>query len=508
MSGRYVLVIDIGTSAVRCLLFNEKGHPKAVCRRELSYQSNPDAGLMGREFIPDRLWHMVCDVTGTALNNAGVKVGEIAAVSATSQREGMVFLDSAGKELYAGPNIDLRAVTEGISIDHKYAREIHSITGHLPSLMFAPAKLTWFKNNRPELYKSISTVLTISDWVLYKLCGEVTSEVCSATEIGLIDIRERTWSTKLVELLDLPRGIYPTLASAGSPIGKVTGQASDDTGIIEGTPVVEGAPDTHCGLLGMGICEKAETGVVTGWSVPVQMVTSEPVLDTEAKIWTGCYVFPGQWVLESNTGEAGNAFRWLKETVFDHNGMSSETSYDMIDKEVLEAPPGAQGTIASIGPGIMDMAHLGMDFGGVLFPLPLSVSGIRRGHLARAVLENICFAVKANLLQVESIADLKASTIFVGGNMTNSLSFRRILPDILDRNIHFSDTYEVSALGNAMLAAAGSGIYTGINEAMAEMKSDMTVNEPDLLAAAEYTEYYQQWLNIVQKLQELRGVVN
>ena len=122
---------------------------------------------MGR---PDRLWHIVCDVTGTALNNAGIKAEELAAVSATSQREGMVFLDSTGKELYAGPNIDLRAVTEGISIDTQYARDIHSITGHLPSLMFAPAKLKWFENNRPELYKRISTVLTISDWIVYKLC--------------------------------------------------------------------------------------------------------------------------------------------------------------------------------------------------------------------------------------------------------------------------------------------------------------------------------------------------
>jgi sugar (pentulose or hexulose) kinase len=258
----------------------------------------------------------------------------------------------------------------------------------------------------------------------------------------------------------------------------------------------------------MGISRKAETGVVTGWSVPVQMVTPEPVLDIEGRIWTGCYIPPDSWILESNTGEAGNAFRWLRETVFTHNGVSSETSYDIIDKEALEAPPGAQGVVASAGPGIMDMAHLGMDYGGILFPLPLSVSGIRRGHLARAVLENICFAVKANLLQVETLAGLKADTIFIGGNMTRSSGFRRMLPDILDRSVRVAGVQEVSALGNAMLAAAGSGIYSGINEAMAEMRSEMTVYEPDILAAAEYAEHYQQWLEIVKKLQELRGVVN
>jgi autoinducer 2 (AI-2) kinase len=458
--------------------------------------------------VPDRLWQIVCDVIREALDNAGIKADKIAGASATSQREGMVLLDNAGKELYAGPNIDLRAVVEGITIDNKHAREIHSITGHLPSLLFAPAKLKWLENNHPELFSRIATVLTISDWIIYKLSGEMTSEVCSAAEIGLIDIREKTWSAKLVELLDLPRAIYPVLTPAGSLVGKVAGQAADATGIIQGTPVVQGAPDTHCGLLGMGVSGNTGAGIVTGWSIPVQMVTSGPVLDAGGRIWSGCHVYPDKWILESNSGEAGHALSWLKETMFTCNGASSETAYELLDKEAFTTPPGAEGVIASIGPGVMDMTRLSMGLGGFFFPLPLSISGISRGHLARAVLENICFAIKANLLQLETLAGSRAGSVCFGGNMTGSLAFRQVLPSVLDRSVQSANVREVSALGAAILAAAGSGIYSDINEAMSAMRSELTLLEPDFLAAGEYADYYQQWLAAVEKFRELKGAEN
>lgn len=177
MSGGYILAIDAGTSTVRCAIFDEKGRLKAISRREWDYDTAPDADLLGRIFVPDQLWRIVCEVSREALYNAGIKASEIAGVSATSQREGMVLVDGAGKELYAGPNIDLRASMERILIDNDYAQEIHSITGHLPSLLFAPAKLRWFKKYRSELYDRIATVLTISDWIIYKISGELASEV-------------------------------------------------------------------------------------------------------------------------------------------------------------------------------------------------------------------------------------------------------------------------------------------------------------------------------------------
>src|SRR4030067_3088941 len=111
MSAKYLLAIDAGAGAGRCLAADERGRLIAVCRREWGYQTPPDAGFLGREFSPEYFWRLICEVIKEACPQGGITGQEIAGVSATSQREGIVFLDNKGRELYAGPNMDLRAVT-------------------------------------------------------------------------------------------------------------------------------------------------------------------------------------------------------------------------------------------------------------------------------------------------------------------------------------------------------------------------------------------------------------
>jgi sugar (pentulose or hexulose) kinase len=121
-------------------------------------------------------------------------------------------------------------------------------------------------------------------------------------------------------------------------------------------------------------------------------------------------------------------------------------------------------------------------------------------------LENICFAIKANLLQLETISGLKTETISIGGNLTKSQCLRQILPAILSRQVRFGQVAEVSGLGAAICAAAGSGIHSSVTEAMASMKSELTVAEPDPLTSDEYDEHYHKWLHTIQQLQKMSEV--
>ena len=166
MSANYVLAIDAGTSGVRSLLMSLDGRLVSLCHKDWSYQARGDISPFSKEFNPDEFWHIICESIKRALKDASVHAHDIIGVSATSQREGAVFLDREGKELYAGPNTDLRALTEGLSIDSQFAKEVYSITGHIPSFLFVPAKLKWFEENQPEIFDRITTVLTISDWII------------------------------------------------------------------------------------------------------------------------------------------------------------------------------------------------------------------------------------------------------------------------------------------------------------------------------------------------------
>ena len=501
MSANYVLAIDAGTSGVHSLLTDIAGHLVSSCYHEWHYQSPEDTGPLGKEFSPVSFWGIICDSVKEVVSKAGIHTQEIAGVSATSQRQGAVFLDKDGGELYAGPNIDLRALIQGSTLDSKFGKEVYAITGHLPSFLFVPAKLKWFEANRPDIYGKIATILTISDWIIYRLCGECVSEVCGAAELGLVDIQRRDWSKRLRKLLDLPDGAYPQLVPAGSQVGRVTRQAAAETGLVAGTPVVQGAPDTHCALIGMGVTRKGQIGIVIGWSAPVQMVTDKPILDAGARTWTGCHPLTDRWVLESNAGDAGNAYHWLKGILF--GGEDSAEAYHLMDSLAVEAPAGAQEVQAFVGPATMDMSHPGMKLGGFLFPVPVSVTGIGRGHLIRAVLENLCFAVKANCAQIETLSGMKIEGVSLGGSLAKSRCLVQMLPNVIGIPVYIPEMIEISALGAAICAAVGSGVYSSLEEGMKAMVPQFRNIEPDSLTSLEYTEYYERWMAIAEWLTTL-----
>lgn len=505
MPSNYLLAIDIGSSSARSLLTDSTGKVVSLCHREWAYDSPDEVAPLGKEFHSDTLWSIVCHNIRKTISDAGINSQDIAGVSATSQREGMVLLDREGQELYAGPNVDLRALMEGLTIDSEFGDEVFSITGHTPSFLFAPAKLSWFETNKPEIHNRIATVLTISDWIIFKLCGERVSEVCGASELGLIDIKEGTWCRKLQEMLHLPQGIYPRLVTAGSAVGRVTAQAGAETGLVQGTPVAAGVPDTQGGMIAMGIKDAGQTGIVIGWSAPVQRLTDKPVFDKEARIWTGCHVLPGRWILESSTGEAGNAYRWLREIMFANNKPSEldEEIYSLMDNMAHQVSPGSDGVMAFIGPAAMDMSRLGLKLGGFLFPVPLSANDIGKSHLVRASLENLCFAIKANCLQIEMISGEKIQEVTIGGGLAKSSFLTQILPSVLGLPVLVPRVNEVSGLGAAMCAAAGSGVYSSLEEAASAMKPGTIIFEPEQSTALEYSQCYERWCSTAAELEKL-----
>lgn len=495
MTNRYVVGIDAGTSSVRSVVFDIAGQQVSECCEKWTYKS-PSAP-MGKEFEPDELWGAISRVVSNAIKNGQIKKTSIAAVSATAQRQGTVLLDGKGEEIYAGPNIDLRGVAEGMSMDYKWGGQIYAITGHFPPLILAPAKLKWFQNNQPDIFQRIKSILTIGDWIIYRLCGEVVAELSAASEMGLVDVHGGSWSRELQELLGLPQDIYPELKRAGQVVGRVNARAAMDTGLPQGTPVVLGGPDTQCGLLGMGVKKGGDCGILAGWSAPLQMVTGETILNPEAGTWTSFHVIPQKWILEGNIGEAGNIYEWFKDVLLEGD------SFEFMDQLAQEVPPGADGTIGLLAPATVDMSSPQVRFGGLLFPLPPTRMGIGKAQLTRAVLENICFAINDSRRQIEGISNSKVEEIRVGGGLSRSKSFREILAAVLAIPTAVSQAAQVSSLGAAICAATGSGFYRNLDEAAEAMRPEFTVIEPDPASVLEYAEHYERWRKTARRMENL-----
>ncbi|MDA1188427.1 MAG: FGGY-family carbohydrate kinase [Chloroflexi bacterium] len=497
MTEQYILVIDAGTSALRCHLFNSAGRSVALQSRPWPYAKVEDASDLAREFDTKQVWMLLCGALQSLLKD--VHLNRVEAVGITSQRQGVAFLDKDGHELYAGPNIDLRAVFEGAAIDEDHADDVYAITGHLPSFFFTPAKLRWFQTHQPGIYERIAVALPLADWVAYKLTGNLASERSLAGEAGHLDIHHGVWASTLPEQLGLAVNSGLRLMDPMESSGGISTPASQQTGLMPNTPVFVCGADTQAGLLGLGAWNPGDVGVVAGWSAPIQMITTKPVLSPDAATWAGCYLAPSRWVLESSAGDIGNGYSWLVNTLWQNR----PDAFEQADAAASVIPPGAEGTLAVLGPPRMDMRHVGLHTGGLLFPTPVTLHEKSPGHLVRGVLEAASYTIRANLEQVETLSKTKASTIALGGGMSRSEAFVRVLADVLGRNVLVAKETATSALGAYFYTTTALGHYDSLAQAAASARDRLEIIELEEDIRYEYDEYYINWLDAAEKLKRI-----
>jgi sugar (pentulose or hexulose) kinase len=497
MAASYLLALDAGSSGGRCLIVDERGRTAACASEPWGYVSDPEAGPQSREFSPDRFWAILSALVRRTLAEAGLERSRIAGVSATSQRLALVFLDAQGRELYAGPNQDARALSQGLALEAKHGERLYSSSGHWPAFLMAPARLLWLREQRPDLFERVATVLTLADWVLYRLTGERAGERALAGDAGLIDITQTTRCDEMWRLAGLDERLLPPLVSAGERVGRVTSAAVAETGLAPGTAVYAGGPDSQCALAALGAWQEGDTAAVTGWSGTIQVVTAQPVIDPERRAWAGLHVGQGRWVVESNVGEAGGLWQWWVDLLV---GQGSEALAEA-DCLAGRALPGSGDVLAFLGVAPLSVRFLGARLGGLLLPVPLILRRPSRDSLLRAVLENVAFALRGGLETLETVTGLSVAEVRLGGGMTRSAAFVRLLADIIGRRLRVASVPEVSALGAAMCAAVGAGLYGSFAEAQA-MAPPLSSLEPDPAVVADYQDFYRRWQGLDAALRE------
>ena len=484
MPPNLVLVIDAGSSSIRCHLVGPAGELARSVYRPWVYLDEPDAGAFARSFDLDACWQSLCDAISQCTGDGRYRPR---AVSITSQRQSLVFADNQVRPLHAGPNTDTRAVFQGSALDAQHGPLLYETTGHRPAFMMAAGKLAWLRDIRPSDYEALAHVLTLADWLAFRLTGRLGCEPTLGAASGLLDIRTRAWPSPMFEELGLAlpeEQLYEATEIHGAVNTK-------DVGSIEGVPVIVAGADTQCGMIGAGIVEAGQVGIIAGWSAPVQMLVSEPLLSPEMKTWTELCQMPELWIMESSAGDIGNVWRWVVETL-----SGSETDYEKLDRLAGAAPLGSFGVTGHFGPQAMDVSSVGMTLGGILFPTPIAMGGPTQGQMGRAALESFAYTIRANLDQLERESGITASRIALGGGLSRSITFREILPDVLGRPISIYSRSDVTALGCAAIARTSLGEYSSLAESAVAASQGARTSAPDPSTAAEYQDYYELWLEI------------
>ena len=495
VKGPYVLGLDLGTSSIHCVLADGIGRPLAATSAPVSYFRPPGASPLAREFAPS----LILDSLGAAvvgvLAESGVPGPQVSAIGVVSQRHGLVCLDADGQEVFCSPNLDVRAVFEGAAIDEELGPRIYRTTGHFPSILLAPARLQSLRNSQPERYREVDSVLSMAGWLACRLTESAKAEVALECESGLADVAARRRCPGLMDALQLPTSLLPPLTDPGEAAGALLAGPAQAWGMETGTPVFIAGPDTQCGLLGMGLTVPGEVGAVLGWSGALQALTSAPRFHDRMRTWVGCFPVEGPWVAESNLGDAGNAYRWLKDTL-----LGTFSTFDEAEALAEAASAAAEGVIALLGPGPIASVSAGLKRGGILFPTPLSFQETDRGQMLRAALESVAFSVKANLKTLLETAGFGVPALHVGGGMALSDTLAASLATTLDLPVVRPNFPHVSARGAAMLAATWSD-HTSLEEAAETAARDRRHTEPGTPSeVAQYQEHYQEWLDLHRRL--------
>jgi len=492
----YILALDVGTSSCHCLLADGEGASIAAASSPIAYHTPRGYSELAREFDPAQVLSTIGDLLTQVLRKAGASAENIDSIAITSQRQGLVLLDSAGAELCCSPNIDLRAVFEGAAIDEQRGDQVYRTTGHTPSLILAPARLAWFEKHEPGIFQRVDAILSVAGWLMYRLTGRKVGERCMEGEAGLLNISSGARCHRLLDSLGLPRGLLPSMPGRGAPHRSLAGPVAQEWGLKKDVEVVLAGPDTQCGLLGMGLTQPGQVGALLGWSGAIQAITPAPRLHPDSATWVGRYLLDDLWVAEANLGEVGSSYAWLKDLL-----LGADAPISQADDLAASAPEDGSGILACLGPGPESAFAAGLRRGGLLFPTPFSYSQPTAASLFRAALENIAFSARSNLATLDEITGRTTDLLHVGGGVARSDAMASILANVLGIPIRRSLTPQATARGavfRAILQTHSDISPHQLTEIASADHDDIVPSSP--AAVARYESAYQEWLHVQQRL--------
>jgi autoinducer 2 (AI-2) kinase len=478
-------------------VFDMQGRQLGVSQEEWTHVAEP--GVPGSmSFDTSVNWPKVVRCVAGVLKQAGVSGDEIRAVSSTSMREGIVLYDGAGKELWACANVDSRAAAEVRELKAEaegLERELYDETGQTFALGALP-RLNWVRKHLPRVFERVRAVSMLNDWVTARLSGEIVVEPTNGGASGLLALRTRNWSDRLIARAGLDRSLFPRVVEPGAALGAVTAAAARETGLAVGIPVIAGGGDTQLGAVGIGVVRPGDAAVLGGtfWQQVINI--SADRVDPQMRVRINPAAIRGLNQAECISFFVGLSARWFRDAFCAEEkraaAESGRDAYDLMEDLSAAAPAGANGVIP-IFSDAMDFSrwyHAAPSF----LNLSLDPERASKGVLFRALQENAAIVSQINMERVREFAeaDSSAPIVFAGGASKGRL-WPQILADVTGRLIRIPKVREATALGAAAAACVGLGRHADLVEAADALVRFEREVEPNLAHRAVYDDAKARW---------------
>lgn len=480
MSGKYVLGVDLGSTAIKVGLFNDKGINVATHTQE-HVLITPEPLVV--EQTPEAYWEAFTVSVKKVLEKAMVNPVDILSLSVSAQGETMAFLDENMQPM--GNFIvwmDTRPQEEAEIINEWFtADEILHATGQGPITSLYPAcKVLWMKRHHPEVFQRTAKILLLEDYFFYRLGGVCYGEGSLWCTSYMWDITTKHWWPEMLEKLGVHEEQLPGIVDTTSLIGTILPKVAAELGLSPETKLVMGGLDQACGAIGVGNVISGVFSECTGAALVVATMTDKIVFDSGGELPCFYGAVPGQYMLHAGA-KGGIIFRWLRDTLCCEELALEEaggkSAYELMDEQAERIPAGSEGLIVlpfwgGAGAPDTDQYARGMIYG-------LSFEHTK-AHIIRSVMEATAMNIYRMVEYTETVTGKPVTEVRSLGGGSLSPLWNQIKADALGRPvITMKNTQDAACLGAAIIAGVGVGLWSSICEIASSVTEVDKVYKPN-----------------------------
>lgn len=489
----YLVGLDIGTSGVKGLLVSASG--KVVFSSRSTYEvDNPQSGWA--EQNPDDWWESTIIVLSEIQKKVKEESGEIKGISLSGQMHSSVFLDK--QDQIIRPAIlwsDTRTSQACNEIEELVGgrENLINLSGNIALEGFTAPKIVWLRNNEPNNYEKIRTLLLPKDYIRFRLTGEKNMDYSDAAGTLLLNVKDKCWNTEIVKKLDIDYDILPPLLDSIEVAGSLTKEVEKLTGIKAGTKVVAGGADNACGAVGSGLISEGRVMVSIGSSGVVLAPSAHYNADPKGRLHLFNHAVPDSFYYMGVMLAAGQSLSWLRNKI-----LSNDWDYEKLNIQAGKIEPGSENLIFLPYLYGERTPHADANARGVFFGLS---SRHEQAHLARSVMEGVTFGLKDSLeLIKERGIDIQRVRAIGGG--ARSKLWQQIIADIFGVSVDILTVKEGPAYGAAILAGVGIGLFGSLDETDRNLIEIEKTVEPNHKNVEIYQEFYQIYSSLYPALKQ------
>lgn len=476
--------IDLGTSSLKTILITPNG--RIIAEAAQNYPIHMLHQGWAEQNPADWVQAAVLTIRQVLYTAEGA-AARVKGISFSGQMHGLVSINA--DHLPLRPAIiwadqrstkQIELIYANLSID-----KLAELTANPVSTGFMLPSWLWMLEHEPQLAAQTAALLLPKDYLRMVMCGEIGSEPSDASSTLLFDPIHVGWQLQILDQFQINPSLLPRLYSSTDQTGAVLPSFAEQCGLLPGTPVFFGAGDQAAQALANGIVAPGQFSCTIGTGGQLFAPVNPPRFDPQLRMHLFCHALPRCWHLEAATLSAGLSLRWLKENI-----LQNQMSYQQLADDAMGIEPGAEGclflpNLAGSRTPYMDAAANGMFMGLTLkHQIP---------HLARSVMEGVVMELRQGLELMLSLG-ARADQILASGGGTRHPLWLQLQADIFNRPVYRSQTREAAAVGAAMLAGIGAGIYPNAQQAIeAVVHLEETVIQPNAARVQQYDAIYQQF---------------